>query len=416
MPSVKEAQRFLDWLFAGLIGTEHKGNPLRCLIWSAPSKRSSFYTDTTSAASKALELTDKRENVYFGLGLLGNPPKRGRGKYADIDAISCFWIDLDYVHEEAHKPKPRGKKLPPTEADARKLLDEIPVKPSIITHSGHGLQAYWLFKKPIKFTNRESRNQVAQLSEQWNATVRAVAEKHGWTIDATHDLTRVFRVPGTVNYKGEPVVCCIVHPKEGEPETCDFDSLKSHVVTLEASKGQKKLSTVAIKAVHIQVPEGEGIPDAIHGLTNVDPIFKRTWQRNRRDFSDQSPSAYDMSIADQLVEFGCDDQLIAQAIYAWRAYHGEDTTKAQRLDYLARTIATARKQHQATAASSLTVQEPSNEPEQELKRGTEPRVKKASDPVERAKAQKKKEKPAPVPVKKHVQGRVVGGDQQVVWF
>ena len=130
-------------------------------------------------------LSDEGQNVYFGLGVHGEVQKNGaRGTAKDVIAINCVWADIDYVDEQAHKPKTGGKILPPNEEAALKLVNDLDLKPSMVVHSGHGLQAYWIFKTPIFITDDRSRFKTADLTAGWIAAVRNTAEKHGWTIDA----------------------------------------------------------------------------------------------------------------------------------------------------------------------------------------------------------------------------------------
>ncbi len=85
-----------------------------------------------------------------------------------------------------------------------------------MVHSGHGLQAYWLFKEPWTFEDESERQQAETLSRRFQATLRTFAHEHGWTIDNTSDLARVLRLPGTFNTKlGErrPVEVVRWHPE-----------------------------------------------------------------------------------------------------------------------------------------------------------------------------------------------------------
>ena len=75
-------------------------------------------------------------------------PVAGVARPDDIIAIPGLWLDLDYQSPGAHKTR---HPLPPTKEAALSLLDVAPYKPSLIVHSGHGLQIYWLFKELAGF-------------------------------------------------------------------------------------------------------------------------------------------------------------------------------------------------------------------------------------------------------------------------
>jgi putative DNA primase/helicase len=132
--------------------------------------------------------------VYVGVGLYRPGITRGRGTANDVVCITSLWADLDYGGE--HKKD----NLPPDEAACRKILERIGLKPSLIVHSGHGLQPYWLLKESL--TAQEGASRIAA---RWGATIQAHAKVLGYNVDSVWDLARVLRVPGTWNYKFEPM-------------------------------------------------------------------------------------------------------------------------------------------------------------------------------------------------------------------
>jgi hypothetical protein len=131
------------------------------------------------------------QGFWPGETLRGGQSGRYRRSLGDID-----------IAGEAHKKKA----LPETMEQARELADSLGVDPTLSVDSGHGLQAYWLFSEPWIFTDDDEREQARQLIERFQAALRRNAEAAGWTLDATHDLARVLRLPGTINYKlkGQP--------------------------------------------------------------------------------------------------------------------------------------------------------------------------------------------------------------------
>ena len=118
---------------------------------SPPSRQTVWFP----AAAPVPEL-DLDQNCYLGLGIRRQRPAndRARGKTDDIIGIPGLWLDLDYHSPGAHKVK---HPLPPTEDAALSLLDAAPYKPSLIVHSGHGLQVYWLFKELAYFDSPADR-------------------------------------------------------------------------------------------------------------------------------------------------------------------------------------------------------------------------------------------------------------------
>jgi hypothetical protein len=156
--------------------------------------------DLSKAAETAEEL-GRRGDVYFGLGL--HPEGLGpyeRGQAEGVIAIPGLWADID-VEGEAHK----GKNLPPAGEDAMKVIGEFPLSPTLVLHSGHGLQVWWVFKELWVFDGEAERKKAQNLSRCFQATLKAEAKEHGWGMDGTHDISRVLRMPGTYNHKLEPV-------------------------------------------------------------------------------------------------------------------------------------------------------------------------------------------------------------------
>ena len=81
-------------------------------------------------------------DVYAAVGLQQErPANTSRGAEPGVSALPGFWADVD-IAGAAHK----AEALPPTEQDARSLIDTAGLEPSIVVHSGFGLQPYWLFR------------------------------------------------------------------------------------------------------------------------------------------------------------------------------------------------------------------------------------------------------------------------------
>ena len=95
-------------------------------------------------------------------------------------------------------------------------MGEFALPPSLIVDSGHGLQPWWLFKKPWIFRDDEERREAQTLVGRFQATLQVIAEDHGWRIDNTSDLARVMRPAGTWNRKLEPVQVQIMEVSNAE--------------------------------------------------------------------------------------------------------------------------------------------------------------------------------------------------------
>ena len=179
-------------------------------IFYTPSRRTVWFP-----ATEAVPELDLDQNCYFGIGIRRQRPGNGvaRGKADDIIGIPGLWLDLDYHSSGVHKTR---HPLPPIEDAALSLLDTAPYKPSLIVHSGHGLQVYWLFKEIPCFDTKDDRETFSRLCRGWQHLFQRAARDKGWHVDSTADLARVLRIPGTRNLKTD-------EPREvNVPEANDF--------------------------------------------------------------------------------------------------------------------------------------------------------------------------------------------------
>ena len=130
------------------------------------------------------------DDVYVRTTPVIEIPNSGRGKASDAAALVGLWADVDIAHEVHQK----SKTLPRTEDAARAIIDRIPLKPTLIIHSGHGLQPWWLFYEPILFASSRDRDDYAKISKEFGIMLQAHADREGNALDSVHDLARVMRV------------------------------------------------------------------------------------------------------------------------------------------------------------------------------------------------------------------------------
>ena len=320
---------------SALWGDDHLDHFL--CIWTPAGKISNYFKSIELAAKHCQQLAAEGKDAYMGVALAPEeygPNRRLQAQYAA--GIPGLWLDIDY-QDEAHSKA----NLPESQEAALDLLKEMPVKPSIIIHSGHGLQAWWLFQEPWIFDTDAERQQAADLAKAWNATAQYLAGKRNWTVDSTHDLARVIRVAGTKNCKN-PQDIKPVRILEMSELRYDPDHLESlciagnHSVQLDPQAG---MLDVTLRA--------DASPDAVKldQFGEEFPTFKKTWNRKRR-YKDDSLSSYDMALANYGVQFQWTDQEIADLLIAFRRKHdrgtGQDAAKALRASYITGTIQKAR--------------------------------------------------------------------------
>lgn len=234
-PARAEATHFLRALYGD-------NAPGWCPVFLLPARVAHWIraTDLERIADTGLQAANRGQNVYVPVGLQAERMETGRGTAATVCALAGLWADIDY-QSPAHKTA----NLPPTESDALTLLAELPLEPTALVHSGHGLQAWWLFREPWTFDSDAERLAAAELSERWQATIHSIAARHGWAVDATADLARVLRLPGTVNRKEgcEPVPVRLLSLDDANRYT--LDDFEPYLADVPDSRGNGRKPAVS---------------------------------------------------------------------------------------------------------------------------------------------------------------------------
>jgi predicted P-loop ATPase len=162
----------------------------------------------------------RRLNVYFQPNRLRRP-LRGKGAKAaktDVATLDVLHVDLD----------PRvGEDLDEERARIRALLAErrpegVPA-PSVIVFSGGGFQAFWPLEPALPLDGTvEGADEAARWSQALELTLGA---------DSCHNVDRILRLPGTVNWPNKkkrdrgqvPTLAEVEHLNERRFELADFE-------------------------------------------------------------------------------------------------------------------------------------------------------------------------------------------------
>jgi hypothetical protein len=182
--------------------------------------------DRLDEAAALLTEAGMVNDIWYGVGLLARQPVSGRGTAEDIAGIGSFWLDVDCLNPlnaKAHK-QPR---LPQSREEAFEFLSQLPWKPSTIVNTGNGLHAYWKLRSFWRFRSDADRAKAAELSRALQRHINALAmSQHGWKLDATSDLARLLRAPGTFNHKnGVRLPVEIFQTSDERYEPADFEGL-----------------------------------------------------------------------------------------------------------------------------------------------------------------------------------------------
>ena len=327
-------------------------------MWTLPGKKSHWYR--TFGAVDADLLEHESDEIFMGAGLAPangvRLTSRTRVKEQNVAGIAGLWADVDV----AHPVHAKAANLPPDRKRAIDVLDRLPIKATILVDTGHGLHVWWLFPEPWIFSCAEQRDLARKAIKWWQATMKGLFSEQGWTIDSTHDLSRLMRVPGTWNNKdpnGRRPVEVVRNTRERYPKERFLDLLPDdfEATPLGSRKGKSRRNDGA-------PPPNPGLvldPDAeppflkVEVLLDHDPRFRSTWRHTRSDLSDQSPSGYDLSLAHTAVWAGWTDQEVVNLVMAFRCKNG--LPQKLRTDYFETTLRKARNffQHEHVVQSAL---------------------------------------------------------------
>lgn len=304
----------LDALFTG------KPKDDCIFIWRLETKRSQWFSKTNIIPHSQI-----KGNIYFGVGTVSGPVAEAAGNFkrstiATVSGIGAVWLDVD-IAGPAHK-----KRNLPATADAALALVETAfpdLPPSYIIDSGHGLQLYWLLDSWCSFDTTD-RAATAALLLDFNTHWRNVCKAHGLDADSVCDLARVMRLPGTVNNKvpGDP------RPVKELSQNPDIryrlGDLRNYLDT--RSSPPEQLQKSKPKPTRDK-PKSDVKPDTFdpekwEALCAADRRVLASWNYDRPDMPDQSPSAYDMSLMQFAVRADWTDAEVLSLVTACRRHHG----------------------------------------------------------------------------------------------
>ena len=339
--------------------------PSHVLVWTWPDKRSFWYTHFDDIGQDLQRHEGK--DVYTGVGLAPStgktPTSKGRVKENDISGIAGLWADIDVAH-----PVHKNGNLPPTRECALRALGELPFEPSILVSSGHGLQPWWVFTPPWSFSSSEERDQARTLVQWWHHMVQVTFAKHSWTVDSTFDLSRLLRLPGTWNYKEAPQKVEVIrdtgkrYVREDLLQLIPADfkptPIGSHRRRRRKGGAENSAQEFTLHA------DAEPPPLLLETLLESDPRFRMTWDYARADFKDQSPSAYEMSLASTAIRIGLTDQAVIDMLISFRRRH--DLASKLRKDYFTLTLAKAKEDTWKGVRDAQQTTKPYQEEDQDL--------------------------------------------------
>lgn len=219
-----EARRFIERVF----GDTPPGYLSVC--HTATNAFPSIAVPTIDGAVNAIERAERGhpDGIYLRCTTMTAAPARGtRGGETDTRALVGLWSDIDFG-TVGHKPSATGRPNPPNKEEAARIVNTsgLPT-PSLWVHSGGGLYAWWLLDEPLELTD-QLRPVAKRLSSRWQEILGESAERLGYDYGTgVGDLSRVLRVPGTINRKAGRERSCFILQDTGV--VYSFDELLAAV-------------------------------------------------------------------------------------------------------------------------------------------------------------------------------------------
>jgi hypothetical protein len=299
----------------------------RAALWDKAGGKRSIYLDGPADADQM----SGRPDIYVSASLVGptvTSPKL-RVKARDSVGIGGLWLDVDLPGPE----DPPTKRPAPDKAAALDLLGAA-VEPTVIVHSGYGIQAWWLFDDVKLFGSNDEREQAARVAQGWEVLHRNRARNHGFDLDSVHDLARVMRLPGTLNAKGGTTVPVEIVEIDGP--RYDWETLAQHALLHAPINVHVEGASITVDA---EFPQRK-----FDALMELDESFRRTFDHTRKDRAAEgwSDSEYDMALASMAAGRGWTDDEIAALITYHRRKLDPTDEKATRKQYLEKTVGRAR--------------------------------------------------------------------------
>lgn len=286
---------------------------------------------TTSEAVAAASSFCGRANVYVGTC----PRSRRIGSRDAVSTVFGAWADIDFHQLDANREV--AFEL------AYRRIEDFGRQPSVLVHSGNGLQAWWLFHRPAPISPEWP-------GERFEAINSGIAGQVGG--DHVHDLPRVLRVPGTVNLpdarkrgRGCKAVLARLLTSDGPTHSpSDFNSIAASVPV-----SPKQQNQALERPAQPRDEVVEAFQTLLADLGTAHPLT-RTWNGDRIP-KDTSHSGWDWALTRELYRVGVKDVFIPDIIRAYSKGRGPLATET----YISRTMHKARQIYRGSHGSEQPV-------------------------------------------------------------
>ncbi len=315
-----QAQVFIRTLFHGLGKADIGEIELRSFR-QGKGPQTAFYVNLENLLDAVEDAVREERDVYVGV----NPRTGKGGRKENVAFVVAFHAEIDYG-TEGHRKDPTHR----TEEDALGAIESCPLVPTMVVCSGGGFHCYWILNEPVPV-----KKYGIEILEGIN---KRLSESLGGD-KGTHDISRIFRLPGTWNLKnpGHPRAVTIHSACES---FYTIDEIRDGLVEDECSAEREQSSPVQGS----NVSEGESndpwLPDDIARLPISERIQRMILTGNGQEY--QSRSEADQAVITALVQAGIEEEEIL-AIFKRYAIGDKYREHSNSRLYLQHNIKSARK-------------------------------------------------------------------------
>jgi hypothetical protein len=211
-------------------------------------------------------------------------PMNNKSGKRDMTRARFFWADCDPDVFRHRGYEPARQHL------IESTLPRLRAKASFVIDSGHGLQAFWMVHDGENLASLQAQRDFESLNEQLGALYGS---------SGTHNVDRVMRIPGTVNYPNAAKIT------KGYPEA-------PTMARLLAADG------VVYSVAEIAAMVGrETMNERLRQTLATHPAIAARFDGDRSGLRDQSGSAMDQSMVTMLALTGWELQDIRRALEHW---------------------------------------------------------------------------------------------------
>ena len=228
------------------------------------------------------EFVENKVDAYFGCAKFGPADNR---THENATYFKALWMDIDCGPTKG-VPDDKGRIQGYLTQqigliELFKFCKTVGLPKPIIVNSGNGIHAYWLLDETL------DRRQWTPLSHR----LRDLCREHGLIIDpSVFEASRVLRIPGTFNFKADPLPVAVLSDKtrsmsydevkqllgapEPKDEMPDFLPRKMSPM-MEAMLGNKvkRFKTIMMRSV-----KGDGCNQLVHCFQNQETIEEPLWR------------------------------------------------------------------------------------------------------------------------------------------